>query len=46
MPYEAKKERGGYTVRKKAGGKKLGTHKSKAKAQRQIAAIHANEKKK
>lgn len=45
MPYEVKKSGSGYAVRKKAGGKKLGTHKSKAKAKRQIAAIHANEKK-
>jgi hypothetical protein len=43
-PYEVRKEGNKYCVHKKAGGKSLGCHASRAEAQDQIAAIYANEK--
>lgn len=46
MPYAVRKAGGGYQVVKKDGGKVMGTHASKAKAQAQIRAIHAAEGKK
>jgi hypothetical protein len=45
MPYAIKKlSSGQYATVKKADGKILGRHPSKEKAQKQIAAIYANEK--
>src|SRR3546814_15237561 len=43
MPYAVRKAGSSYKVVKKDGGKVLGTHTSKAKAQAQIRAIHAGE---
>lgn len=40
------KEGNSWTVRKKSGGKPLGTHPSKEHAERQVRAIYANENKK
>lgn len=45
MPYAVRKSGSKYKVVKKDGGKVMGTHSSAAAAKRQIAAIHANEKK-
>lgn len=44
MPYRIVKVHGGYAV-KGPDGHVYGTHKSKAKAQAQVRAIYANEKK-
>jgi hypothetical protein len=45
MPYNIKKQEGGYKVCKKIGNKKClpGKSKSKAMAQKRIAAVHMNE---
>lgn len=43
MPYEIREEDGKFCVYKKAGGKTLGCHPTKEEAQKQIAAIWANE---
>lgn len=45
MPYAVRKSGAKYKVVKKDGGKVMGTHRTRAAAQRQIRAIHANEKK-
>ena len=43
MPYQIKKQGSQYVVTKKSGGRVLGTHSSKARAQAQVRAIYANE---
>lgn len=45
MPYEIRKSGNQYCVHKKDGGKKMGCHSSREKAEAQIAAIHINEHK-
>ena len=45
MPYVVKPAGNGYVLAKKDGGKVMGRHTTKAKAEAQRRAIHANEKK-
>ena len=43
MPYEIDKAGDSWQVRKQDDGKVMGTHATKSKAARQLAAIYANE---
>lgn len=45
MPYSVSKRGNSYVVVKDSDGKVMGRHKTKGKAQKQIAAIYANEHK-
>jgi hypothetical protein len=42
MPYTIRRVGSRYVVRKRAGGRRIGSHASKAKARRQIRAIYAS----
>ena len=44
MPYEVVKRGNEYHVQKKGGGRVFGRHKSRAKANKQLAALYANER--
>lgn len=44
MPYEIERSGKRYVVKKKHGGKVMGSHATMASAQAQMRAIHANEK--
>lgn len=43
MPYDIKQRNGKWAVVKKDGGKVMGTHTSRAAAERQRRALYANE---